>query len=147
MDGHSLLRVVAVSILATCFSSRPADGQANLTITDNGQETELRFGTGDPFHVTSNVVDNVRIVEIPASPVLLSFWDERDAAGTATPHYAISLDGRDKSGKSGGKSGDREIGGHHTYFLDVASALVYRSPMPRIARVEKSKEKRYQDDS
>ncbi len=63
-----------------------------LDVAAAGRQSILRLG-GAPFHETAAAVEDARLVGVPGSATVLALWNERDAQGAVTPHYAISLDG------------------------------------------------------
>jgi len=67
--------------------------------------------------------DGARIIEVPGGTVVLTLWNETDAAGRTMPHYAIDIDG---SGPALSRPADYVLGLRYAHF----DPLTTEPPVP-----------------
>src|SRR5688572_29578702 len=72
-----------LSLALACLIVSPSHASAANASSANGSGNEAQATTGE-----------LRIVDVPGSPVRLALWQVTSKDGQVTPHYAISLDGR-----------------------------------------------------
>jgi hypothetical protein len=94
MLGHSFAigRWAGVSALVAALSLAAAASEIRV-FRDSGGTSIVADDLGT-IHTTQGAVVNERRIDVPGSSVVLVPWDEQDAEGGTTSHYAISLDGR-----------------------------------------------------